>query len=293
MRQIFNFNKSILSLGKSAKQCSLFACLTFVLSTCLLPNQCIFAQTNFQEGAAKIPVEVKDRKMEMEFPEFDDEQWDGRQAVYDNGVAETPPATPPIATPAQDTPQQSSSNIGASPTTPLSSFSSTFANVEPWLGKLKQLTGSSDIGRMVGSLALVLGLYFGFVWVMRKLSPSGSQNLPREVLELIGQIPFGPKRNLQLIRLGSKLLLIINSAEGSQAIGEITDPNEVEYLVSLCGGRRHPFQPKMRPAPAPTPVPATAPPQPSQSQAQQQNNLASILRTLDLSAHSNNSVFEA
>ena len=285
MRQIFNFNKTILSLGRFAKQCSLFACLLLSLSTCLLPNTQVFAQTNFQDGVAKIPVEVPPLKADIGFPDFDPE-WDGATRSY------TPPLIP--ETPAPSPSQQSIKTVEDSPPTRLSSFGAAFADAAPWIEKLKNLTASSDIGRMIGSLALVLGLYFGFVWIMRKLSPSGNQNLPREVLELIGQIPFGPKRNLQLIRLGSKLLLIINSAEGSQAIGEITDPNEVEHLVSLCSGRRHPFQPKMRPAPTPAPVPAAPQTPPSQSQAQQQqNNLANILRTLDLSAQSNNSVFEA
>jgi len=285
MRQIFNFNKTILSLGRFAKQCSLFACLLLSLSTCLLPNTQVFAQTNFQDGVAKIPVEVPPLKADIGFPDFDPE-WDGATRSY------TPPLIP--ETPASNPSEQSIKTVEDSPTTRLSSFGAAFAGAAPWIEKLKNLTASSDIGRMIGSLALVLGLYFGFVWIMRKLSPSGNQNLPREVLELIGQIPFGPKRNLQLIRLGSKLLLIINSAEGSQAIGEITDPNEVEHLVSLCSGRRHPFQPKMRSAPTPAPAPPTPQTPPTQSQAQQQqNNLANILRTLDLSAHSNNSVFEA
>jgi len=286
MRQIFNFNQTILSLGRFAKPCSLFACLLLSLSTCLLPNTQVFAQTNFQDGVSKIPVEVPPLKADIGFPDFDPE-WDEIQTDY------IPPSPIP-ETPDPNPSQRSIKTVEDSPTTRLSSFGAAFTDAAPWIEKLKNFTASSDIGRMIGSLALVLGLYFGFVWIMRKLSPSGNQNLPREVLELIGQIPFGPKRSLQLIRLGSKLLLIINSAEGSQAIGEITDPNEVEHLVSLCSGRRHPFQPKMRPAPTPAPVPAAPQTPPAQSQAQQQqNNLANILRTLDLSTHSNSSVFEA
>ncbi|MGI9497666.1 MAG: FliO/MopB family protein [Mariniblastus sp.] len=286
MRQIFKFNKTVLSLGRSVRACGLLACLLVLLSTWILPDSCSFAQTNFQNGAAKIPVEADTFK--IEFPEFDDDEWDGTNLTNHTADPALPPKPDPIFTipPAK--------NEQDSTVTKLSSFGTAFSDVESWIGKFKRLTASSDVGRMLGSLALVLGLYFGFVWIMRKLSPSGNQNLPREVLELMGQIPFGPKRHLQLIRLGSKLLLIINSAEGSQAIGEITDPNEVEYLVALCSGRRHPFQPKMRPAPAATaPSPPSPPSPPAQPQAQQQNNLANILRTLDLSGHSNNSVFEA
>ena len=109
-----------------------------------------------------------------------------------------------------------------------------------WLAKIQSLFGSSDISKMLGSLALVLGIYFAFVWLMRKFAPNGRGGLPEEVIEVMGQVPFGARRNLQLVRLGSKMLLLMNSAEGTQPIGEITDPSEVEYLASLCPskGRR-------------------------------------------------------
>jgi polysaccharide pyruvyl transferase WcaK-like protein len=46
------------------------------------------------------------------------------------------------------------------------------------------------------------------------------------------------KQNLQLVRLGSKLLLLIHGPEGTHSIGEISNPNEVEYLTQLCSQRR-------------------------------------------------------
>ncbi len=91
---------------------------------------------------------------------------------------------------------------------------------------------------MLGSLAIVVGGYLGFVWLTRKLGTGGSQGLPQEVVEVLGQSPFGPKKSLQLVWLGSKLLLLMNNQDGSQTIGEITDPHEVEYLVLLCAGRK-------------------------------------------------------
>lgn len=106
-----------------------------------------------------------------------------------------------------------------------------------WLEKIQSMFGSSDVGRMLGSLALVLGIYFAFVWLMRKVSPGGNRELPREVVSVMGQVPFGPRRNLQLVRLGSKLVLLLNSQDGTQPIGEISDPLEVEYLTSLCPGK--------------------------------------------------------
>ncbi len=107
-----------------------------------------------------------------------------------------------------------------------------------WAAKLKRNVIGVDVSKILSSLAIVLGGYFGFVWIMRRLNPRSSFGLPKEVVEVLGQSSFGPKKQLQLVRLGSKLLLLINSGEGTQTIGEITDPSEVEYLASLCGTKR-------------------------------------------------------
>lgn len=107
-----------------------------------------------------------------------------------------------------------------------------------WLQKIQSFIGTSDVKKMVGSLALVLGLYFAFVWVMRKLNLGGNAGLPSDVVEVLGQVPFGARRSLQLVRLGSKVLLLLNCPDGTKPLGEISDPNEVEHLVALCQGKR-------------------------------------------------------
>ena len=93
-----------------------------------------------------------------------------------------------------------------------------------------------QFGKVLGSLAIVLGAYFGFVWLLRYFGGSRTTGLPSEVVEVMGYAPFGPKKNLQLVRLGSKLLLLINGPDGTHPLGEITDSEEVEYLASLCTG---------------------------------------------------------
>ena len=106
-----------------------------------------------------------------------------------------------------------------------------------WQDKFGSYFQNFDAARMIGSLALVLGGYFGLVWISRHFG-GGNGKVPQEVVEVLGQTPFGPKKHLQIVRLGSKLLLLINGPEGTHPIGEITDPQEVEYLASLCPGRK-------------------------------------------------------
>lgn len=181
-----------------------------------------------------------------------------------------------------------------------------------WAEKTKGLTGDFDLGRMLGSLAIVLGGYFGLVALMRFINPSKG-GVPTEVLELLGTVPLAPRKQLQIVRLGSKLLLLVDSEEGTHPIGEISDPEEVEYLASLCPGRkktRRSVASRIRSVttrqapPADTQVPVTTPsPAPLQTPAanmatQQssqvtESHLASLLQSLSGSQRSGPAVFEA
>ncbi|QEG24177.1 FliO/MopB family protein [Mariniblastus fucicola] len=97
--------------------------------------------------------------------------------------------------------------------------------------------GDDRFRKVFGSLAVVIGGYLAFVWLMRKFNLSNNRGIPSEVIEVIGNAPFGPRKNLQLVRLGSKLLLLMSGPEGTHPVGEITDAAEVDYLISLCNGK--------------------------------------------------------
>lgn len=161
-----------------------------------------------------------------------------------------------------------------------------------WMSDLKRSFAGTNFAKVLSSLAIVLGAYFGFVWLTRKFNRSSSLGLPREVVEVLGHTSFGPRKNLQLVRLGSKLLLLMNSAEGTQTIGEITEPNEVEYLASLCGTKKSVRQRTslQKAVPGPTQIPAA--PTPTN---EPQTDLKQILRQLHQVAQqqNGNSIFEA
>ncbi len=168
---------------------------------------------------------------------------------------------------------------------------------QSFMAGVREQFADLDLARMLGSLAIVLGGYFGIVWLMRKINPSASKGLPLEVVEVMGATPFGPKKHLQVVRLGSKLLLLINSPEGSQLIGEVSDPEEVDYLASLCGGKRR--NRTVRPSVARA-ASRVNPPQPRAATAQQAappvaDNLRDVLQQLQnvVRTQPNGSVFEA
>ncbi len=87
---------------------------------------------------------------------------------------------------------------------------------------------------VLSSLAIVLGLFFFVVWLARRAFPKTSTTLPSEVLEVLGRSPIASRHNLQLIRLGQRLLLVSVSSDGAETLAEITDTDEVNQLVGLC-----------------------------------------------------------
>ncbi|MFO0885778.1 MAG: flagellar biosynthetic protein FliO [Pirellulales bacterium] len=95
-------------------------------------------------------------------------------------------------------------------------------------------TSSQAIGTTLGSLAIVLGVFFAVSWVCRKISPQAAGPLPKDVLELLGRTSLGGRQQLQLLRLGNKLVLVAVTAAGIETVTEVDDPAEVERILQLC-----------------------------------------------------------
>lgn len=102
------------------------------------------------------------------------------------------------------------------------------------LAKPTSLNPTGAVGSVVGSLAIVLGLFVVVVWVSRRFGPAGSTPLPKEAVELLGRTTVGNQHTLQLVRVGGRLLLVALSAHGAATLTEINDPDEVERLTALC-----------------------------------------------------------
>ncbi len=92
------------------------------------------------------------------------------------------------------------------------------------------------------TLILVISLFLllAFVWRLRSPGRSRRNGLPGDILAVLGQTQLGQSQRLQLIRLGSKLLLVSTTQHGSQTLGEITDPEEVYRIESICSHGRWP-----------------------------------------------------
>lgn len=108
----------------------------------------------------------------------------------------------------------------------------------PVAGSIPSISAARPASLVAGSLAAVLGVLALFVWCTRRFAPPGLASLPKEVLEPLGRAVLPGQQAVQLVRLGPKLLLI-GQHEGSLAtLAEITEPTEVEHLLTLCRRQR-------------------------------------------------------
>lgn len=97
-----------------------------------------------------------------------------------------------------------------------------------------QTTGVGATTTVISSLAIVLGVFFAFIWIMRRTTPAAQRQLPKEVIEVLGRAPLNGKQHLQLLRLGRKLVLIVVTPDGADTLAEITDLDEANRLAALC-----------------------------------------------------------
>lgn len=87
---------------------------------------------------------------------------------------------------------------------------------------------------VLGSLAVVLGIFLLVAWGMRRAAPAGSIALPGEVFEVLGRAAMSGRQQVHLLRCGKKLVLVSVTPAGAETLTEITDEPEVDRLSGLC-----------------------------------------------------------
>ena len=95
-------------------------------------------------------------------------------------------------------------------------------------------TPTGALTTVVSSLAVVLGLFLFVAWLARRALPNAGGGLPKDVVEVLGFAPLANRQQMQLVRLGNKLVLLCVTATGADPLTEITDPEEVDRLAGLC-----------------------------------------------------------
>lgn len=92
----------------------------------------------------------------------------------------------------------------------------------------------ASFSSVMASLGLVLALFFVVAWLMRRGMPGAIPTLPKGVVEVLGRAPMPGRQQMQLLRVGHKLILVHMSLTGVETLTEINDPAEVDRLAGLC-----------------------------------------------------------
>ncbi|WP_037247164.1 flagellar biosynthetic protein FliO [Rhodopirellula baltica] len=99
------------------------------------------------------------------------------------------------------------------------------------------------------SLAIVLALFCGLVWVSRRFGggSAASKPLSAATLSPLGHIMLDPRTKLLLVKCGRRVLVLSQTSTGVTPISEVTDPDEVRELIASCSGEaRAVFEQTMR-----------------------------------------------
>lgn len=96
------------------------------------------------------------------------------------------------------------------------------------------ISPGKTLGTVAGSLAVVLGLFVVIAWTVKKGAPQANMALPKEAVEVLGRAVLGIRQQVQLVRVGNKLLLVACTPTSAKTLTEITAPAEVEHLLGLC-----------------------------------------------------------
>lgn len=103
-----------------------------------------------------------------------------------------------------------------------------FESLMTWRPTTQTLTATG------GGLAVAVGLLVATTCLVRGCLPKSARALPRDVVEVLGRAPLGGKQTTQLVRVGSKLVLVAITPDGAETLTEITDPGEVARLIAAC-----------------------------------------------------------
>lgn len=88
-----------------------------------------------------------------------------------------------------------------------------------------------DYSRVLGALALVLGLIFLMRWCSRFFFPSVAKRSTSRAIEVIARAALSPRQQVMLIRVGRRLIVVGDSGSQMNALCELSDSDEVAALV--------------------------------------------------------------
>ena len=93
---------------------------------------------------------------------------------------------------------------------------------------------SGGFGSILIALGFVIVLMLGVAKVVQRRNPFAVTGVPREAIDVLGRRTVDPRNSIYIVRVGPKILLLGNSANGLTTLSEIDDPIEVAALSNQC-----------------------------------------------------------
>ena len=107
------------------------------------------------------------------------------------------------------------------------------SNVGGWTKKLAKPELTPFVS-VAGSLLIVIAAFLLLAILFRKVAPQGNRPLPKEAFECLGRYFLTQKHQLQVLRMGNRIVLVSIMPDGVSTLAEITDPDEAVSFLGLC-----------------------------------------------------------
>ena len=88
-----------------------------------------------------------------------------------------------------------------------------------------------DYPRVLGALGIVIGLILALRWCGKWIFPAASGRSGSRAVEVLSRAPLSPKRQVVLLRIGRRIVVVTESGSQMNTLCEITDPDEVSELA--------------------------------------------------------------
>ena len=88
---------------------------------------------------------------------------------------------------------------------------------------------------VLGSLGIVIGLFFAITLLWRKPNAKRTSELPVEVFEFVGSTSIPSGQQIHLVRFGKRLLLLSQANDQVRTLSEVSEPHEFNLVLEACG----------------------------------------------------------
>jgi len=99
-------------------------------------------------------------------------------------------------------------------------------------------TATLELPRLLGAMALVVGLIFLLRWIGRRFFGATPIAGGTRAVQVLSRSLIAPRQSVMLMRIGRRLLVVADNGSQLASLSEITDPDEVAALIGQLQGEK-------------------------------------------------------